>query len=101
MRDSTFVSKAMLRERCEAEGIDFSRVCVFKPQWVESKPRTPNTKSALVRCDTIIRDDGSAVYLDGAMSTDGIQVVNDHVNRGAISAEEWPRYVANLTQLPT
>ena len=97
---STLVSEEVLRRNCEAEGIDFTKVCVIKPRWAESKPRSPNAKSALVRCDTIIRDDGSAVFLDGAMSMDGTQVAGDHVKRGAIPATEWPQYVANLTQLP-
>lgn len=98
---STLVSEDVLRQNCEAEGIDFSKVCVIVPRWAESKPKSPNAKSALVMCDTIIRDDGSAVYLDGAMSMDGMQVAQDHIKRGAIPAAEWPQYVANLTQLPT
>ena len=97
---STLVTKEELREKCEAEGIDFSKVCVIVPRWAESEPKSPDTKSALVRCDTIIRDDGSAVYLDGMMSMDGTRVARDHMKRGAIAADGWSQYVADLTQLP-
>lgn len=97
---STLVTEEVLRQKCEAEGIDVSKVCVCVPRWAESQPRSPDAKSALVRCDTIIRSDGSAVYLDGMMSADGTQVAQDHLKRGAVPADEWTDYASNLTELP-
>lgn len=75
---STLVSEKVLKRRCREEGIDFSKVCVIGPRWAETAPRTAGAKSALVRCDLIIRSDGSAVALDGAMGWDSLSVLKKH-----------------------
>tara|TARA_Y100000310_G_scaffold325435_1_gene388898 strand:+ start:461 stop:769 length:309 start_codon:yes stop_codon:yes gene_type:complete len=101
MAKSTLVSERELQTRCEAEGIDFSQVCVCEPRWAESKPRSKNTRSALVRCDLIIRDNGSAVHLDGMMGADSIRLTESHV-KGTANENNlpWDEYVQSVTSMP-
>ena len=77
---STLISLGELHKRIRAEGLDPQKVNVISPRWAESGPLRPGVKSALISCDLIIRSDNSAVYLDGAMSIDLMQLAAAHIN---------------------
>ena len=126
---STLVSEDILIRNVEREGVDVSKICSIKPRWAESAPRSRDAKSALVRCDLIIRSDGSAVALDGCMGCDSMIILELHITNGnnnsvraairsyfpevehhALSAPElrkealrllgWDEYAKRLTDLP-
>ena len=98
---STLVTIEELESRCRKEGIDFLNVCVIAPRWAETAPKTEEAKSALVRCDLIIRSDGSAVALDGCLGVDSQMVASKHC-RGEANPNNltWDDYVKSLTSLP-
>jgi len=101
MTESTLISEDVLREHCEMEGIDFSQVCVMTPRWAESKSREEGARSALVRCDLIIRDDGSAVYLDGGMGRDSTELAQAHVKgESNLNNLLWDEFVESVTSMP-
>lgn len=83
---TTLVSEAVHRSRCESENVDYSKVCVVKPRWAETGPKTPSSRSALVRCDLILRDDGTAVALDGATGMDSMALIENHK---PVDPEQW------------
>lgn len=87
---STFVSEPVLCDRLAAEGIT-EGFTVVAPRWAESAPLQPGVRSALATCDAVIRSDGSAVFLDGAMSMDGSAKVNAHMGD--------PRYQSLMRKL--
>lgn len=97
-REEQLISKEEFRRHCEAEGVDFSKVCVLIPQWAESVPRTKGVESALVTSDLIIRSDGTVVFLDGLMSNEGKLLAAKHMagtsNPGNLP---WDQFVANVT----
>lgn len=97
---STLITESELRAKCEAEGVDFSKVCVLAPRWAESAPKKPSAQSALVHCDLIIRDDGSAVFLDGAMGEDSKRLAFEHCKGTSNPANlPWSGYVASVSQI--
>lgn len=93
---STLVSMAELERCCREEGIDFSQVVVMAPRWAESAPRSEGAKSALVCCDCIIRSDGSAVFLDGAMAVDSMIIARQHMRNPNPLRLAWEEYVVSL-----
>lgn len=98
---STLVLEKELERRCREEGIDFSKVRVISPRWAQTAPKTAGAKSALVRCDLIIRSDGSAVALDGMMGWDSISVLERH-RKGEANPNnlDWDEYAKSLTEMP-
>jgi len=99
---STLMTPAEHQRRCEREGIDYSRVCVMSERWAQSSPRrSRKTRSALVRCDLICRNDGSVVFLDGAMAFDSVALAKHHMCSHSWRDKDWGEYVEKITQLPS
>ena len=100
-KKSTLITEKELERRCRREGIDFSKVCVLGARWAESTPKKKGVRSALVRCDLIVRDDGSAVGLDGAMAHDSLVLFDKHT-LGKANPEnlEWDEYVKKISLFP-
>lgn len=99
-RGTTLVSIEELMQRAAIEGIDKNKICVIVPRWAESNAREENAQSALVRGDLIVRSDGSAVFLDGMMSLDSMDLAYTHIkgmsNPTELSWEEWTESVTKF-----
>jgi hypothetical protein len=80
---STLVTDQELKDRLQKEGLANAVVCA--PRWAESAPRHRHESSAVVVCDTVLRSDGSAVWLDGMMSMDGIAISQKHLGNRQFS----------------
>ncbi len=100
-KPTNLVSEEVLFRRARAEGIDISKICVIGPRWAETRPLRKGVKSALVRCDLILRSDGSAVALDGAMGFDSLALMEMH-GKGSANPNNlsWDEYVKSLIVLP-
>jgi hypothetical protein len=81
-----------------AEGIA-ERPLVIGPRWAESAPRSPGSRSALIHCDLILRDDGSAVFLDGAMAANSTGLGLDYLEHGTRGLS-WDEFVSEHQRLP-
>lgn len=100
-RKTTLITEEDLERRCHEEGIDFSKVCVIAPRWAETAPKGAEVKSALVRCDLIIRSDGSAVALDGNMGMDSQAIARKHCQGEANPQNlNWDDYVKSISSFP-
>jgi len=93
---STLVTYEEMIRRALEEGVDVTKILVVGPRWAESKPRAEGVRCALVRRDLIVRDDRSAVYLDGAMGMDSMVLADRHVN-GTGPLPPWDEYVASIS----
>jgi len=95
---STLVSKEELIKRASAEGVDTSKICSCVPRWAESAPLKLGVKSALVRCDLILRSDGSIVALDGMMGIDSIFLYQSHL-RGESNPKNfsWEKFIRKVS----
>ena len=92
------ISDEDLRGHCEAEGIDFSKVCVLIAQWAESGPRSEGSKSALVAPDLIVRSNGTTVYLDGILSMRSRALASLHeIGQSNPQSLPWDKFVASIT----
>ena len=90
------ISKKELEDRCLNEGIPFEDVSVISPRWSESSAYQSGVKSHLLKCDLIVRSDGSAVYLDGCMGIDSMIAANYHINN-PFDEDEWEQRVQFLS----
>jgi hypothetical protein len=63
----------------------------------ETGPRTDGARSALVRCDLILRSDGTAVALDGCMGFDSMALLRD---ARAVPLPQWDEFVKRVQELP-
>ena len=97
---TTLVTPAEHRRRCEQESIDYNEVCVIAHRWAQSASRgSRTTRSALVRCDLIVRDDGSVVLLDGMMAYDSVNLAARHIRGAGWQNTKWDEYVRRVTLL--
>lgn len=99
--ETTIVSEEELMKRASAEGIDTSNISSCVARWAESAPLQPGVKSALVRCDMIVRSDYSFVWLDGMMGIDSIGLARA-IQRGEANPKNlsWEEWVKEETDLP-
>lgn len=90
-----------ITDRMIAEGIDLSKVDVMQLCWNASAAPQPGARSALVRCDLILRDDGSAVFLDRSMGMDSLNLADKH-RTGTANPENlpWDQWVQTVSMFP-
>ena len=101
LKRSTLVSEEGLRFLAGLEGVDPNLVCSIAPRWAESAPRSEDVESALVRCDLILRSDGSAVFLDGVMGGDSRELAAQHLEgQTNPNGLPWVEWTASVTELP-
>ncbi len=99
---STLVLPEEMLQRAAAEGVDVSKISSIMPRWAESKPFTPGVKSALVRCDLIVRSDNSVVGLDGMLGIDSVYLAQQHM-KGETNPKNlpWDKWVKSVSRFPS
>jgi len=99
--ETTIVSQEELMKRASAEGIDISKISSCVARWAESAPLQPGVKSALVRCDMIVRSDYSFVWLDGMMGIDSVSLARSiQKNEANPKKLPWEDWIKEVTSLP-
>lgn len=101
LKRSTLISEEGMLFLAGLEGIKSELICALAPRWAESAPKSEEAKSALVRCDLILRSDGSAVYLDGAMGSDSLELATQHM-QGETNPNNlpWQDWADSVTEMP-